>query len=107
MLKEVILIFDPMGYTDEEFWEANRRALEDQSQQGLLQQYSNKTGVGSEVENTASKVARAAFNSRPNNENNNIFSNELFIICAIALTKILLWMLYRAAKENGLEITDL
>jgi len=58
------------------------------------------------VDETSEKVAKAAFQSKPSKETN-IFHNEIFIVGAIALTKILLWMLYRAAKEEGLEITDL
>jgi len=95
-----------MDYTDEEFWEANRRALTEQSQrEGLPQHNSNKTGIGSEVDNTAQKVARSAFKSQ--SADNNIFSSELFIVSAIAITKILLYMLYRYGRENNLEIADL
>lgn len=107
MVREVNIIIDPtQGYIDDEDWEANRRSLEQQER--FPHQYSQRSGIGRDVDETAEKISRSAYrsSSKPIKEDS-LFSNELFLVGAIMLTKLFLWMLYRAGRQEGLEITDL
>ncbi len=77
------------------------------------QQGFNETrGLGKAVSETADQVGMAANNSDDQDEQEErkvrfVISKEMFILIGIAICKIVLWCLYRSARDEGLDVTNL
>jgi hypothetical protein len=79
----------------------------------LGQQGFNETrGIGKAVSETADQVFVAANNSDVQGEEQYgrrvrfVVSLEMFILIGIAICKIVLWCLYRSARDEGLDVTN-
>jgi hypothetical protein len=77
--------------------------------------FSDTHNFGKAVTETANQVGAAAYNSndQENQENQEesrakfVISKEMFILMGIALCKIVLWCLYRSARDEGLDVTNI
>jgi hypothetical protein len=77
--------------------------------------FSETHGLGKAVTETAGQIGIAAYNSDEQNDQGDqkqsrvkfVISKEMFILVGIALCKIVLWCLYRSAREDGLDVTNL
>ncbi len=89
------------GYPGDEFF--------DMGQQG----FNETRGLGKAVSETAEQVGIAANNSDDPGEEQEgrkvrfVISKEMFILIGIAICKIVLWCLYRSARDEGLDVTNL
>jgi hypothetical protein len=68
--------------------------------------------LGKAVTETANQVGAAAYNSDEQDEQEEcrvrfVISKEMFILLGIAICKIVLWCLYRSARDEGLDVTNL
>jgi len=95
----MINIFDPMNGMSDEFWEVNQGALPDKAQH--TRHYSTNPDIEGVVNNTANKVAASAFNSKTNDH-----IGGFYLVCAIALTKAVLWYLYSIARDEGVNVSS-
>jgi hypothetical protein len=91
------------GYPGDEFF--------DMGQQGFNETH----GIGKAVSETADQVCMAANNSDEQNDQGEqkdckvkfVISKEMFILIGIAFCKIVLWCLYRSARDEGLDVNNL
>ena len=81
-------------------------------------EFSETHNLGKAVTETANQVGSSAYNSDEQNDQNDqgnqeeshvkfVISKEMFILMGIAVCKILLWCLYRSARDEGLDVTNL
>jgi hypothetical protein len=73
-------------------------------------------GLGRAVSGTANQVGISAYNSSGKKDNDQgeqeskarfVISKEMIILMGIAVCKIILWCLYRSARDEGLDVTNL
>jgi hypothetical protein len=103
----ILIIQRNNGYPDDEFFDLGRQGM------GQQNGFSETHSLGKEVTQTANQVGPAAYNSNTEDDQDKqsrtrlVISKEMLILMGIAVCKILLWCLYRSARDEGLDVTSL
>lgn len=94
-------------YNDDEFWEANRRALE-LEQERRYRGNTSSDSVGKQIDKTSERINQSVNNSGSFKARElSPKAQEMILIGAILFAKFCLWFLYRTAQNNDIDVVGL